>query len=409
MDAIRNPYAPGAGTRPPELAGRDAIRERLRISIERLRVGRPSKSIVMVGLRGVGKTVLLNRMLIDAETAGIHTVYAEAPEGRSLPSLLAPQLRSALLRISRVEAARETAIRALRALAGFARSLKVTYADIEVGFDYEPEAGLADNGDLEGDLTTLLTQVGEAARGAETALVIFIDELQYVVEEELAALITALHRVSQLSLPVTIVGAGLPQLRGRAGNAKSYAERLFDYPEIGPLEPDEAKLAFVKPSEDEGVTVDPVAADLVVTMTQGYPYFIQEWGKSSWDVASNDHITVEDVRGATPLAIAALDESFFRVRFDRMTLAEKTFLRAMADLGAGPHRSGDIAGRLGRTSQSLGPIRSSLITKGMIWSPNHGDTAFTVPMFDQYMKRIMPGDDWMPPPPVGAAGARTAP
>ncbi|EJN26879.1 ATPase [Pseudomonas sp. GM78] len=405
MDAIRNPYAPGAGTRPPELAGRDVIREKLRISIERLRVGRPSKSMVLVGLRGVGKTVLLNRMLIDAETAGIHTAYAEAPEGRSLPSLLAPQLRSALLRISRVEAAKDKAIRALRALTGFARSLKVAYSDIEVGFDFEPEAGLADNGDLEGDLTTLLIQVGEAARGAETALVIFIDELQYVVEEELAALITALHRVSQLSLPVTIVGAGLPQLRGRAGNAKSYAERLFDYPEIGPLEPPEAKVAFVKPSEDEGVIVDPDAADLVVTMTEGYPYFIQEWGKSSWDVAGNDHITVEDVRDASPLAIAALDESFFRVRFDRMTVAEKIFLRAMADLGAGPHRSGDIAGRLGRTSQSLGPIRSSLITKGMIWSPNHGDTAFTVPMFDQYMKRIMPGNDWQPPP-VSAGTAR---
>lgn len=345
-------------------------------------------------------------MLIDAESAGIHTVYAQAPEGRSLPSLLAPQLRSALLRISRVEAARDKAIRALRALAGFARSLKVAYEDIEVGFDYEPEAGLADNGDLEGDLTTLLTQVGEAARGAETALVIFIDELQYVVEEELAALITALHRVSQLSLPVTIVGAGLPQLRGRAGNAKSYAERLFDYPEIGPLEPPAAKVAFVKPSEDEGVIVDPDAADLVVTMTQGYPYFIQEWGKSAWDVASNEHITVEDVREASPLAIAALDESFFRVRFDRMTVAEKIFLRAMADLGAGPHRSGDIAGRLGRTSQSLGPIRSSLITKGMIWSPNHGDTAFTVPMFDQYMKRIMPGNDWQPPPVVAGAGRK---
>lgn len=405
MDAIRNPYAPGAGTRPPELAGRDAIRDKLRVSIERLRVGRPSKSMVMVGLRGVGKTVLLNRMLIDAEASGIHTVYAEAPEGRSLPSLLAPQLRSALLRISRVEAAKDKAVRALRALTGFARSLKVTYQDIEVGIDYEAEAGLADNGDLEGDLTTLLTQVGEAARDAKTALVIFIDELQYVVEEEFAALITALHRVSQLSLPVTIVGAGLPQLRGRAGNAKSYAERLFDYPEIGPLEPPEARVAFVKPSEDEGVTVEPGAADLVVAMTQGYPYFIQEWGKSAWDVASNDHISVEDVREASPLAIAALDESFFRVRFDRMTVAEKIFLRAMADLGAGPHRSGDIAARLGRTSQSLGPIRSSLINKGMIWSPNHGDTAFTVPMFDQYMKRIMPGDDWQPPP-VGVAATR---
>ena len=398
MDAIRNPYSPGAGTRPPELAGRDLLRERVRVAIERIRIGRPAKSVIMVGLRGVGKTVLLNQMLRDAEAARIHTVYVEAPESRSLPAILAPQLRIALLRLSRIDAAKDAAITGLRALAGFASALKVKFGDIEVGIDYEPEPGLADNGDLEGDLTALLTQLGEVAKAAGTALVIFVDELQYVAEEQLAALITALHRASQLALPVTLVGAGLPQLRGRAGNAKSYAERLFDYPEVGPLEPPQARLAFVKPAEDEGVVVDPDAADMVVQVTHGYPYFIQEWGSSAWDAARDNRITLADVQNASAYAIAALDESFFRVRFDRMTLAEKMYLRAMASLGEGPHRSGDIAASLGRTSQSLGPIRSALIGKGMIWSPTHGDTAFTVPMFDQYMCRIMPGDNWKPAP-----------
>jgi hypothetical protein len=400
MDAVRNPYSPGAGTRPPELAGRDELRERVRVSIERIRIGRPAKSVIMVGLRGVGKTVLLNQMLRDAEATRIHTVYVEAPESRSLPAILAPQLRIALLRLSRIETAKDAAITGLRALAGFASALKVKFRDIEVGIDYDPEPGLADNGDLEGDLTALLTQLGEVAKAAGTALVIFVDELQYVAEEQFAALITALHRVSQLALPVTLVGAGLPQLRGRAGNAKSYAERLFDYPEVGPLEPPQARLAFVKPAQDEGVIVDPEAADRVVQVTLGYPYFIQEWGSSAWDVAQDDRITLADVENASAHAIAALDESFFRVRFDRMTLAEKIYLRAMASLGEGPHRSGDIAASLGRTSQSLGPIRSSLIGKGMIWSPTHGDTAFTVPMFDQYMCRIMPGDNWRPTPPA---------
>lgn len=398
MDAIRNPYSPGAGTRPPELAGRDLLRERVRVAIERIRIGRPAKSVIMVGLRGVGKTVLLNQMLRDAEAARIHTVYVEAPESRSLPAILAPQLRIALLRLSRIDAAKDAAITGLRALAGFASALKVKFGDIEVGIDYEPEPGLADNGDLEGDLTALLAQLGEVAKAAGTALVIFVDELQYVAEEQLAALITALHRASQLALPVTLVGAGLPQLRGRAGNAKSYAERLFDYPEVGPLEPPQARLAFVKPAEDEGVVVDPDAADMVVQVTHGYPYFIQEWGSSAWDAAQDNRITLADVQNASAYAIAALDESFFRVRFDRMTLAEKMYLRAMASLGEGPHRSGDIAASLGRTSQSLGPIRSALIGKGMIWSPTHGDTAFTVPMFDQYMCRIMPGDNWKPAP-----------
>ena len=399
MDAVRNPYSPGAGTRPPELAGRDPLRERVRIAIERIRIGRPAKSVILVGLRGVGKTVLLNQIMLDAQAAKIECVYVEAPEARSLPALLAPSLRRALLSLSTVEAAKDLSVRGLRALAGFVSALKVKFGDIEVGLDYAPEAGLADNGDLEGDLSDLLVQVGKAAKAAGTAVVMFVDELQYVDEAQLAALITSLHRVSQLSLPVTLVGAGLPQLRGRAGNAKSYAERLFDYPDIGPLSPDEARLAFVKPATDEGVRVDANAADMIVNVTRGYPYFIQAWGSCTWDVAENDEITLADVQTATAIATASLDESFFRVRFDRMTVAEKLYLRAMASLGEGPHRSGDIAASLHRAVQSLGPIRSALINKGMIWSPTHGDTAFTVPMFDQYMCRIMPGEDWRPAPP----------
>ena len=215
MDPIRNPFAPGAGTPPPELAGRDELREALRITLERARIGRPSKSAMLVGLRGVGKTVLLDRIRLDAEASGIHSVRIEAPEGRSLPALLAPQLRQALLRLSQVKAAKEFAVRGLRALAGFASKLKVTYNDIEVGFDYEPEPGLADNGDLEHDLQALFEQVGLAAQAAGTALAIFIDELQYVEEPQLAVLITAIHRTEQRRLPVVLVGAGLPQLRGQ--------------------------------------------------------------------------------------------------------------------------------------------------------------------------------------------------
>lgn len=394
MNPIDNPYAPGAGSQPPELAGRSAVREAVTLCIERLRRGKHSKSVIMVGLRGVGKTVLLDRMLNDAEASGVHTIRIESPENRSLPALLAPQLRLALLRLSRVEAAKEHAIRGLRALAGFASKLKFTFNDIEVGLDYAPEPGLADNGDLEGDLTALLEQVGLAAQKAETVLVIFIDELQYVEENQMAALISALHRCAQSQLPVTVVGAGLPQLIGRMGEAKSYAERLFNFPSIGPLNEPDARDAIVKPAQNEGVAIQPAAVDIIINKTRGYPYFLQEWGKHAWDAATQSPITEADVLNASEAAIAALDESFFRMRFDRLTTAEKKYLRAMAELGPGPHRSGDIADQLGRPVQSFGPTRSNLILKGMVWSPTHGDTAFTVPLFDEFMKRIMPGDDW---------------
>lgn len=394
MNPIRNPFAPGAGTPPPDLAGRDELRASLHVALERARIGRPAKSAMLVGLRGVGKTVLLDRIREDAEAAGIHTVRIEAPEGRSLPALLAPQLRQALLRLSQLDAAKDYAVRGLRALAGFASKLKVTFGDIEVGIDYDPEPGLADNGDLEHDLQALIEQVGLAAKAANTALAIFIDELQYVEEAQLAALITAMHRTEQRRLPVVLIGAGLPQLRGRMGNAKSYAERLFDFPDIGPLPPAAARRAIEKPLEDEGVAITPEALDQILRQTQCYAYFLQQWGSHTWRAATVSPISANDVATASVTAIAALDESFFRVRFDRLTPKEKKYLRAMAELGPGPHRSGDIAACYGVEVSSLAPTRSSLIGKGMIWSPNHGDTAFTVPMFDEFMKRTVPGDDW---------------
>ena len=348
----------------------------------------------MVGLRGVGKTVLLDRMRENAEDSGIHAIRIEAPESRSLPAMLAPELRRALLRLKRDDKAREFAERALRALAGFAKALKVKYRDIEVGIDLAPEAGLADNGSLESDLPVLLESAGLAAQRAGRALVMFIDELQYVEEDQLEALITALHRCAQQRLPIALVGAGLPQLRGRMGRAKSYAERMFEFPNVGPLPPDAARNAITKPARERGVEFELGAVDDIVAVTHGYPYFLQEWGKHTWEVAERSPITLADVRTASTSAIAALDESFFRVRFDRLTPLEKRYLRAMAELGPGPHRSGDIAERLARKVTELAPTRGQLISKGMIWSPSHGDTAFTVPLFDEFMRRIMPGDEW---------------
>ncbi len=394
MDAVRNPYSPGAGTPPPELAGRERLREQVRIALARLRAGRSAKSVLMVGLRGVGKTVLLDQLMRDAEADGICTVRSETPENRSLPALLAPQIRLALLHLNRTESAKDAVSRGLRALAGFAMALKVKYHDLEVGFDAVPEPGLADNGDLEIDLTALLEQLGIAAKNADTAVVLFIDELQYLPQDQFAALIAALHRSIQRQLPVTIVGAGLPQLRALAGEAKSYAERLFEFPTIGPLSDEEAERALRKPAAEAGVEYTDEAVAEILARTQGYPYFLQEWGNRAWDIAASSPITRDDVEQASREAVATLDESFFRVRFDRLTPTERRYLRAMADLGRGAHRSGDIAGLLGKSVTALGVLRQSLILKGMIWSPSHGDTAFTVPLFDEFMKRIMPGDDW---------------
>ncbi len=394
MNPTDNPYAPGAGSQPRELAGRDELISRANITMGRTLKGRAANGLVLVGLRGVGKTVLLDRFKRDAEAKELQVINIEAPEGRSLPSILAPELRRVLLAISRVERAKDFAERALRGLTGFAKALKVSYQDIEVAMDFEAEPGLADNGDLELDLQALLVVAGQAAQQASTAIAIFIDELQYVKRNELAALISALHRTSRETLPVVMFGSGLPQLRGKMGNARSYAERLFEFCEIGALPKEDARIAIEKPARDEGVEYEEAAVDRIIASTQCYPYFIQAWGKHAWNAADASPITISDVQQAERTAIAELDSSFFRVRFDRLTATEKRYLRAMAELGPGPHRSGAIARELRRDVQSMAPTRNNLIKKGMIWSPNHGMTAFTVPLFDQFMRRIMPGDDW---------------
>jgi hypothetical protein len=390
MDPRKNPYAPGAGTPPPELAGRDDIIERASIALDRIRDGRAARSLILYGLRGVGKTVLLNRIRIDAEARGFVTVAIEAPEERSLPAMLVPSLRAALYKLSKGEAVRAGLGRALKALGSFVGAMKVKYQDLEFGVDLEKERGVADSGDLESDLSDLLALCGSAAAEQGTAIALFIDELQYIQEEQLAALISALHRLSQKQVPATMVAAGLPQLVGQTGRAKSYAERLFEFVPVDRLADDAAKLALCKPAERESVGYTDEAIARIIGETKGYPYFLQEWGKHSWDVADGSPIDAEDASHATERATAELDASFFRVRFDRLTPAEKRYMRAMAELGPGPHRSGDIAERLRRNVTTVAPIRNSLIAKGMIFSPSHGDTAFTVPLFDGFMLRTIP-------------------
>ena len=390
MDPRQNPYAPGAGTPPPELAGRDELIERAAVALDRICAGRSARSFVLYGLRGVGKTVLLNRIRRDAEKRGIVSARIEAPEDRSLPALLLPVLRAALLRLSRGEALKDGLLKGMRALASFKTAFTVRFGDIEVGIDADPEIGLADSGDLDTDLADLLRTIGGAASEHNAALVLFIDELQYVPEEQLASLIAALHSASQEQLPITMVAAGLPQLVGKTGRAKSYAERLFEFVPVDGLEDADARSALIVPASHEGVEFNPDAIAEVLRKTGGYPYFLQEWGKQSWDVADASPIEFDDVQRATTLALAELDASFFRVRFDRLTPAQKGYMRAMAELGVGPHRSSEIASVLNQKVNSVAPMRSELMKKGMIYSPAHGDTAFTVPLFDGFMKRTMP-------------------
>ncbi|MQT13269.1 ATP-binding protein [Rhizobiales bacterium Sp-1] len=393
MDPVRNPYAPGAGTPPPELAGRGQILLDARTALRRVQGGRAERSVILVGLRGVGKTVLLVKIKEIADDLGFKAAFIEAQENRSLASLIIPMLRSILLTVDFSERARDVSKRALRVLKSFIGSVKISTGDIDYGLTINPEVGVADSGDLQADLSDLMVAVGEAAKAAEKAICVLIDELQYVNEVEFSALIMAIHRVNQLNLPIIVVGAGLPQILAHAGSAKSYAERLFRFPQIGALEPTDAVAALSNPAVEEGVEYDADALEEILKTTERYPYFIQQWGHDSWNHAKGTTISLDDVREATKRALATLDESFFKVRFDRCTPAERRYMRALAELGPGPHRSGDIAEALGTKSTSVAPVRSKLISKGMIYSPQHGDTAFTVPLFDAYMRRIIPTFD----------------
>lgn len=393
MNPKINPYAPGAGTIPPQLAGRDEIISKADIALERCKNGLSFRGLLLVGLRGVGKTVLLTKITQEAESKALTVVSLETPEGRSLPALLIPALRSALLRLDRMKASGDLAKKALRTLGGFLGAMKVKYEDVEFSLDLGEEIGTADSGDLEQDLTDLLLAVGAAAKEKKTALVLAIDEIQYLPEEQFAALIMALHKCTQRQMPVILIGAGLPQLVAQAGEAKSYAERLFEYPEIGPLDPQAARKAIINPAKALEVDYEEKAILHILDQTKGYPYFLQEWGKHSWQAADSSPIKLSDAKFATQTAVTELDSSFFRVRFDRLTPSEKKYLRAMAELGSGTHRSGDISNLLKKEVQAVAPVRASLVKKGMIYSPSHGDNAFTVPLFDEFMKRVIPDMD----------------
>jgi len=383
MDPFENPFRPGAGTPPPALVGRDELIDKYSVALRRTLAGRPGKSVMPIGLRGVGKTVLLNRFHKMAQDEGLTVGFIEAPESGDFKRLLATRLRSTLLELDEGPVSRAVK-RALGTLKSFTYNLPDGGA---ISLNVDAIAGSADSGVLAEDTTDLLVAIGEAAKDRQTGLLLAIDEVQYLAAEELAALISAIHRTVQLSLPVILVGAGLPQLPGLAGNAKSYAERLFDFPHVGSLDSADARAVLVLPAEAQGVALTDEALDMLLEVTQGYPYFLQEWGYHVWNASPKSPITLDDVRLAAPDVQRQLDRNFFLVRMDRLTPAEKHYLGAMAELGAGPHRSGDIAARLGVKVESVAPRRSALIQKGMVYSPAHGDTAFTVPMFDDFLRR----------------------
>lgn len=386
MDPFDNPYRPGAGTTPPALLGRDELLAQFTMAARRARSGRPGKSIMAVGLRGVGKTVLLNRFAEIATAEAFAVAFVEATDSGDFATVLAVRLRKILLDLDRGAASRAV-VRALRVLKSFTLQLP---DGSTIQLDPEPLLGEADSGRLTDDLTDVMVAAGEAAADRGRGLFVAVDEVQYLSEMELSALIVAVHRTTQLNLPVVVAGAGLPQLPGLAGEARSYSERLFAFPEVGSLEDDHARAAIVIPATAAGVDFQPPAVDRIVRSSHGYPYFLQEWGYHVWNHAVASPIPPTDVDAVHPLVTAALDRDFFRVRLDRLTPKEREYLRAMADLGPGPHRSGDIAAGLGVRVESVGPRRGALIRKGMIYSPAHGDTAFTVPLFDEFLRRVLP-------------------
>lgn len=390
MDPIKNPFSPGAGSPPPELVGRDPILEQARILLGRVKQKKPEKSMLLTGLRGVGKTVLLNEIKRMADNDGYRTISIEAHDDKALGPLIAPYLRSLLYDLNRIAGAGDKVKRGLAVLRSFVGALNVTIGDVSIGLDIDPEKGSADSGDLEIDLPNLFVAIGEAAQDRNSAVAIFIDEIQYFSKKELGALIMAMHKIQQQQLPLVLLGAGLPILPGMAGESKSYAERLFNFPNIGALSQADTAKALQEPAQKAGVTFEDAALDEAFLLTKGYPYFLQEWGYVAWNLATASPITLQVVRDAKKAVIPRLDENFFRVRFDRLTPSEKNFLRAIAELGPGAHRTGDIADILKVKVTSLGPVRAKLINKGMIYSPAHGDMDFTVPLFDDFMIRAIP-------------------
>lgn len=390
MDKIKNPFSPGAGSPPPELAGRDVVLEQARVLLGRVLAKRPEKSLMLTGLRGVGKTVLLNEIDRMAQSGVYRTILVEAHEGKSLAVLLSPHLRRLLFDLDRIAGAGDKARRGIAVLKSFVGAIKITVGDVDIGLDIDPEPGAADSGDLEVDLPSLFMAVAEAAEERGVAVAILIDEIQYFSALELSALIMAMHKMQQRQLPLVLIAAGLPILPGLVGESKSYAERLFSFPDIGPLPEPDAIKALRDPVTEAGESIEPDALHEIFRLTRGYPYFLQEWGYQAWNHAVASPISLQVVQETSDLVSHRLDENFFRVRFDRLTPREKKYLRAMAEIGAGPYRTGDVADKLGVKINTLGPVRASLIKKGMVYSPSHGDMAFTVPLFDEFMRRAIP-------------------
>jgi len=384
-----NPFEPGAGTKPPELVGRDLMLEDAAANIAKGAKGRPIRGQVFYGLRGVGKTVLLREVGVRAaEAVDAIVLDLETPERRSIQEILAPELRKALIQLSRAEMARDVVRRGAGVLQSFASKFKLKIGEVEA--EVKPVAGVADSGDLESDIPDLLEAVGNAAKAAKRVVLLALDEMQELKPAELSALITGIHRINQRSLPVGLFGAGLPHLLAAAGDAKSYSERLFQWVEIGALTQADAHKAIVDPVEQNSAKIEVKAVARIIEQSQCYPYFLQEWGFTSWNQAVSSPITLADVERASPLVVASLDKSFFRVRFNRVTEAERDYMRAMAELGPGPYTTGDVAGILGKSSTQVATIRAKLIEKGMVYSNQYGQVSFSVPQFDTFMRREMP-------------------
>jgi hypothetical protein len=387
---VRNPFNPGAGSMPPLLVGRDRQLEDMTVAVRRLALGRFERSMLLTGLRGVGKTVLLNEFGQIAQSEGWLHAHVEATGDVTMATELARLARRALLELSVKERAKARARLALGVLRSFVK-VHVPLGDAgALTIDFEPQPGLADSGDLNADLAGLFIELGETARDAGAGVLITVDEIQYLVRAELSALIVGLHRVSQLALPVLVVGAGLPSTPGLAGEARSYAERLFRYVVVDRLGSDDAARALVEPVETAGGRWQPDAIARALGATEGYPYFLQEFGKQAWNVAEGSAIALADMDAAIELAIEDLDNGFFRARVDKTTDAERDYLRAMAALGGpGPYRSGDVSRRMGKSTTQTGMIRDGLIKRGLCYAPRHGELAFTVPMFDQFVRRTL--------------------
>ena len=389
MDPRLNPYTPGAGVRPPALVGRDREIESFDLLLERLKRGRSERSVLITGLRGVGKTVLLGAFAEQARLAAWACIEGEISSESPFGPRMALLVRRALLELAPRDRWRQRLRRAAGVLRSFSISMNAD-GSMTGSVDVDPIEGLADSGELGEDLSDLFVAVGEAAREHESGVVFLLDEIQFLERGELEALIRALHRVSQRQLPLALAGAGLPNVARLAGEAKSYAERLFTFPVLGPLPVEDAREALIRPAAALDVTYDRRAVEAVMAFAEGYPYFIQEYGDVLWDHAAGPEVTAIEAVEAQALVEARLDSNFFRVRIERASEQEVGYMRAMAELGPEPQTAAAVAAVLHRRSEQLGKVRTRLIEKGLLYAPAYGRAAFTVPQFDRFLRRTYP-------------------